>query len=266
MALLASIRVHALGLYNCPTADLSLACSGHGTCEYQSGTCVCFKGWGAPTDVTQYRQGDCAARTCPSHASWTSTPLSDVLAHSVVAECSDMGVCDRSAGTCSCFEGFTGDACQRKSCPTAIRGVDCSGHGSCVSMKQAASMSNAMPVGASATYGSEATYHTRAWDANMMYGCVCDSSWSVGIGSGETQVAEYWGPDCSQRRCPSADNPMTSGDETDCEGVNGGSAGNLCHVECSQNGICDYSSGTCKCFAGFYGEACARQSVLALQM
>lgn len=35
------------------------------------------------------------------------------------------------------------------------------------------------------------------WDADMIYGCVCDAGWD--------------GPDCSQRSCPKGDDPMTSG-------------------------------------------------------
>lgn len=38
---------------------------------------------------------------------------------------------------------------------------------------------------------------------------------------------------------------------------NAGAAKNLCHVECSNRGMCDASSGTCKCFVGYYGEACS---------
>ena len=93
--------------------------------------------------------------------------------------------------------------------------------------------------------------------------CVCESSWAVGLGKGETQSAEYFGPDCSLRtlfveitqmsvlwsrvrfysrkctcphqgRCPSGDDPTTNTTvETDCTGVNGGLLGNLCHVDCS---------------------------------
>lgn len=117
---------------------------------------------------------------------------------------------------------------------------------------------------------------TTTWDAERIYGCVCDSSWTVGWGSGETQVTEWFGPDCSMsayrttvcttvallclvltdhpwflwpflaspaERCPSGDDPMTTADETDCEDKmdNGaeygdGASGNLCHVDCANRG------------------------------
>lgn len=38
------------------------------------------------------------------------------------------------------------------------------------------------------------TYRTR-WDADMIYGCVCDKGFS--------------GPDCTIRNCPSGDDPLT---------------------------------------------------------
>lgn len=42
-----------------------------------------------------------------------------------------------------------------------------------------------------------------AWDFESMYACLCDSAWEVGLGSGQRQQAEFFGPDCSQRK-PSA--------------------------------------------------------------
>ena len=40
--------------------------------------------------------------------------------------------------------------------------------------------------------------------------------------------------------------------------------GNLCHNDCSNRGICDYTTGTCTCFTGYYSSNCALTSALAL--
>jgi len=32
--------------------------------------------------------------------------------------------------------------------------------------------------------------------------------------------------------------------------------------ECSDRGLCDYTTGTCKCFAGFFGNSCEKQTIL----
>lgn len=31
-------------------------------------------------------------------------------------ECSNRGYCDRETGECECYDGFDGNACQRKKC------------------------------------------------------------------------------------------------------------------------------------------------------
>jgi len=48
-------------------------------------------------------------------------------------ECSNQGLCDRSTGTCECFDGFSGRGCSRSSCPE-----DCSGHGVCLTVAELA--------------------------------------------------------------------------------------------------------------------------------
>ena len=35
-----------------------------------------------------------------------------------------------------------------------------------------------------------------------------------------------------------------------------GQPGNLCHVDCSNRGLCDHYSGLCACFAGWKGPNC----------
>ena len=100
-------------------------------------------------------------------------------------------------------------------------------------------------------YGSQGEQRASAWDYDSLTACICDSSWPVGLGSGETQQSEWFGPDCSLRRCPTGDDPMTPyKNETDgyavtAEGGRGiGRDGNLVHVDCSNQGICNHLTGT----------------------
>lgn len=236
-------------------------CNGHGSCVSSSSTCLCYEGWGASTDITYYRAPDCSARTCPSGRAWADVPTSSTVAHAF-QECSNRGTCDRVNGQCTCFDGFSGPACNRNKCPN-----DCSGHGQCVSMKDLAQLPNALPLNANTYY--EGYESTITWDEDMSYACLCDSSWDVGLASGQTQEPEWFGPDCSKRHCPSGDDPMTVTIETNCNGVTAansnavGSAGNLCQVDCANRGICNYDTGLCQCFNGFYGVNCINQDVLA---
>ncbi|CAM9229530.1 unnamed protein product [Sphacelaria rigidula] len=251
-------------------------CNGHGTCDTSTSTCTCFEGWGADTDVTLYRAADCSARVCPSGKAWGDVPTGPLAAHQV-QECSGRGLCDRESGECECFDGFSGGACERSGCPN-----DCSGHGRCVNMKSLATTSEALPLSNVTTgFVSQSWYYcfssrscvlgeddSVTWDEEMIYGCVCDSSWEVGLGSGQTQEPEWFGPDCSLRHCPSGDDPSTTVDETDCYNVTtssvySGAAGNLCQVDCSNRGTCDYGTGLCDCYTGYYGYNCQLQSVLA---
>ena len=230
--------------------------------------------------------------------------------------------------------GYTGSACQRSKCLN-----DCSGHGTCTSMRRYARDSRAFPL-STTIYDYDADDSYTAWDSEMIFACICDSSWEVGLASGETQQAEYFGPDCSMRHCPSGDDPKTTSstmdniatyqaswtsttltiskvvlgnvtvgqrlsgtgitagtfisafgtgtglegtyslsqshssssgtisglyhyNEIDCEGiiptggVTPGEAGNLCQVDCSNRGICDYGTGVCKCFDDYFGSNCS---------
>jgi hypothetical protein len=60
-----------------------------------------------------------------------------------------------------------------------------------------ARMSNALPLAPNTFYEGDVGGST--WDEDMIFGCVCDSSWDVGLGSGQTQEPEWFGPDCSLR-------------------------------------------------------------------
>ncbi|KAG5191440.1 hypothetical protein JKP88DRAFT_174597, partial [Tribonema minus] len=239
-------------------------CSGHGTCNYCRNTCACYEGFGnLATDTLEggAASADCSQMTCPRGRPWFDATLIRAVAHAD-QECSGNGACDRGTGVCMCNAPFTGDACQRRRCPN-----DCSGHGRCLSMADLTEEGAAEPLTRAANaYGPD---DVEAWDAQLTFGCLCDSSWPVGLGSGETQVAEYFGPHCGLIRCPSGDDPETTVNEENCEGktppggAEVGAAGNKCHVDCANRGVCDYSRGVCSCFTGYYGDNCAKRDVQA---
>ncbi len=112
----------------------------------------------------------------------TSTPLTNT-AHYYM-ECSNKGICERATGTCSCFDGYEGSACQRASCPMSTMG-DCSGHGVCKT------------IGALAEEDSGNIY--KLWDEKITLGCSCD--------------AGYTGADCSERICKVGADPLYSDNE-----------------------------------------------------
>ena len=154
-------------------------CSGHGTCGFDGnnvGVCSCSYQWNTS-------QGpDCSKLNCPSGVGWWSYASAVDTAHDKV-ECSNMGVCDRVTGTCTCETGYEGAACERLSCPS-----DCSGHGKCLSMREMGSNQDDVRLFNSYAYAQ--------WDADKILGCSCD------IG--------YTGYDCSLRECPKGHNPVGS--------------------------------------------------------
>ena len=250
-------------------------CNGHGTCDQAGGNCICFNGYGSPQEASLlgYRPSyDCTAMTCPFSPAWGHLPTASTDAHPI-KECAGVGMCDRALGVCTCPTIFRGIGCDSVACPGK---GDCSKRGRCLTMKQQAKMKDAFPLSSaeyeydSFTGDSKAVFSAvETWDQDRISSCVCDSSWAVGLGAGERQVGEFFGPECMSRRCPSGDNPDSTVDETNCAGVYAeggrgvGAAGNLCHYDCSGRGMCDYKSGVCECFRGYYGENCGIRDVLA---
>merc|ERR1712166_693495 len=159
-------------------------------------------------------------------------------------ECANRGLCDRSTGECECFDGYTGSGCQRLACPEG-----CSGHGTCETVNELRQQDlTLLGCGVRTQLHSKTVYtdcdlsativagdwvkiathnavrvktvdkgvlnlysdfeetlpeasHIWAinkyelWDADINRACKCDAMWS--------------GNDCSLRRCPMGDDPLT---------------------------------------------------------
>jgi hypothetical protein len=200
-------------------------CNGNGYCDMCRNRCVCFRGFGADTDVFDRRAkpSDCAGRVCPTGPSFTNfkPSVADPAASSSssssanasvavvvdeqrrvalggreIVECSGVGVCNYNMGPCQCPPSFRGRACERRVCPNGLgTKVPCNGHGQCLSMRNLALSNAALPLATVPPFGPAAVYanaggverNPASWDARSNFGCVCDSSWPVGLGANETQ-------------------------------------------------------------------------------
>merc|ERR1719409_1093134 len=134
---------------------------------------------------------------------WGTTeqyPNTDANEGHFYMECSNKGICDRKSGTCDCFDGYEGTACVRASCPN-----DCSGHGTCESIKELAEMksydTNAHDTTTTAAVGAqdfssavEESYAYDLWDEDKTLGCKCDPV--------------YYGADCSLKKCKYGVDPL----------------------------------------------------------
>jgi hypothetical protein len=125
-------------------------------------------------------------------------------------------------GTCDYASGKCKciDGYTGEACQRTACPNSCSGHGQCQSEERF--------VKDAAT-----GFKYEAYDSAQQYGCRCDDG--------------YRGADCSQIECPSG---------ADILGGDGGAAG----MDCSGRGLCDYSTGVCKCHKGYYGERCESQT------
>jgi hypothetical protein len=210
-----------------PTYSYSDGDFGYSKTEAKKDSCTCFTRSEGALEVYGYTGADCSKRTCPYAQSWDSAPHA-ADAHTLQTECANRGRCDRKTGGCKCFPGYTGKACQRTTCPN-----NCSGRGSCLSLKEIAEK-RAAETGYAALTGftyASIQYGT-AWDAERILGCDCD--------------AGYRGADCSRIECPSGTDPL-------------GGPGSESGRACSGRGSCDFSAGVCKCFRGFFGSSCEKQ-------
>lgn len=155
---------------HCPNS-----CNGRGRCTAVS-KCDCYGGWTG---------GDCSKRSCPTGVAWADVASGYDDAHGP-AECSNRGHCNTISGQCTCMAGFEGLACNRMTCPEG-----CGAHGSCRSMKFHAALYDKGMQPRNFYYS-----YANNWDAEAIYGCSCDFG--------------YGGYSCSERQCPTGDDPLTT--------------------------------------------------------
>jgi len=206
-----------LAFLNSVTAECPNACSAHGKCGAYD-MCSCYRNWMSNDCSERICQFGLAHVDVPKgdlDASSGALTMTNLNANPVIpnvavssdiypkgtsekfpnmidsaqnilsntghdyAECSNKGICDRTTGTCQCFDGYSGSACQRASCPDTGSGV-CSGHGTCENIKTIS------------RWDYDNIY--KLWDESATMGCVCDGG--------------YTGPDCSQKICKYGVDPL----------------------------------------------------------
>ena len=216
-----------------PVNNVALDVKGFDTSAAMKDSCTCFSHTGfSGSTVYQYTGADCSLKTCPYGLSWNGAALATSAAgtsagnsfHTQHLQCSNQGSCNTKSGACECFDGYTGEACQRSECPN-----DCSGAGKCTEAWQIVKdvKENTLYYG---DYVNALTY--LAWDSAQLRGCICDQGRS--------------GPDCSVLDCPSGADPL-------------GGLGSESGRQCSSRGQCDSSTGECQCFSGYFGTSCNMQ-------
>jgi hypothetical protein len=210
MKLSSAAVISAAALLGVVNAECPNACSSHGICTNYD-MCQCYRNWMANDCSERVCQFGLAHVDTPkgdldASSGALTGPETNVISNSEVypygtteqfpqmvdsqgtvlqntahyyMECSNKGICDRQAGSCECFPGYEGSACQRASCPSSSAGV-CSGHGTCQSIKEI----------------STKDYNNiyELWDKSATLGCVCD--------------AGYYGADCSLRHCKYGVDPL----------------------------------------------------------
>jgi len=156
-------------------------CNSRGVCTGPpTYKCMCSNG---------FTGADCAEMVCPSGKNWFSNPSADNKAHDTTSECSGAGLCDREAGSCTCFDGYEGSACERMKCPGDPA---CSGQGTCLTMGLLAQRYTNNGDVAAITYGATPN-NPLTWDSDKVQGCLCDDG--------------FEGYDCSLKSCPYGDDP-----------------------------------------------------------
>ncbi|KAA0170928.1 hypothetical protein FNF28_01205 [Cafeteria roenbergensis] len=227
--------------------DCPASCLGRGLCRGPTFVCACTSGFTGyacesrtcPTAAAWFDE----ARPVPDTGNTTSFVNSAVLsatdsasgvtysAHREqgltsshrLATCGGQGVCNGASGVCVCAEGFTGSDCGSTTCSgqslvkgqggTELFAEGCSGHGSCISMGQAANASRDAITKES--YVGEVLPYDE-WDKDKNFGCSCERA--AYTGPYHDSRGDYFGPDCKRSTCPAGADPERTEVAVDADG------------------------------------------------
>ncbi|XP_039672597.1 tenascin-N isoform X3 [Perca fluviatilis] len=109
-------------------AGVDTSCSGHGTYQPDTCSCLCNPGWEGPDCSVSScpdecnDNGRCVDGKCVCHQGYTGEDCSQLMCPD---NCNDKGQC--VDGKCVCFPHFAGEDCSVQKCPN-----DCIGNGQCV--------------------------------------------------------------------------------------------------------------------------------------
>lgn len=200
-------------------------CNGQGTCG-KNDKCTCY------TRADEYDTSivypafvgpDCSQRTCPYGDAWVATPKPETVASGLTSGHHKVQCSNR--GLCDYSSGHCEcfPGYDGKACERTVCPNNCNNHGICMTLR-------AIAAGTVPTTVSYA-----AWDADKHMGCFCDLG--------------YRGPDCSLKECPSGPDVLLAYGAT--EGR-----------DCGGRGRCNYDTGECDCFPGYYGTWCSSQTTV----
>uniref|UniRef100_H2Z5F0 EGF-like domain-containing protein n=1 Tax=Ciona savignyi TaxID=51511 RepID=H2Z5F0_CIOSA len=230
-------------------------CNGRGTCDFESGCCLCDEGYvGMRCEHSCHVATDCNGHgkcnlfgqcewscyqntttglgscMCTDTDRWTGRVCNEArcpgssISGSFLQYCSGRGLCNKALHQCYCEPGWLGGDCSVIDCPGD---PDCSSHGSC-GLSQ-----DAQPVCtcSESYFGSACQYHCA--NGNQC-NVVCSGYGVCNSGTCDCNPLSGWrGESCEVPGCP---------------GYNG--------LDCTGHGECISSTHTCVCDAGWRGVAC----------